>query len=343
MLKFSELYPLSVGGGSTNIAGFEWAEKTADFTAEANKAYYCDTALGNILMTLPSSPTNGDEVAFLFLGVNKLRVTTTSKIKGNLLATDYVKKVAQNYLLFIFEYIDSTTGWSWDTRYDSYITDAYIGLGDPYFNNVELLLQFEGSHGSTNFVDGSSRENTITSTGTITINTSDKKYGNSSLLASGGTLSTPTNSNFGFGTSDFTIEFWLKNAPIIYSNEFYLSMTGSLDGFSIGKYDNSYPIGFFYNGPSFPVRVVANSLDTNNWTHFAVCRQAGNIRVFVNGIAPTYNGTSSGLYDNNKNYGTTGKIEIANVSGKFDAIRVTKGIARYTANFNPETDTYLQF
>lgn len=137
---------------STNIAGFEWAERTADFTAEANKAYYCDTALGDVLMTLPPSPSPGDEVAFLIIGANKLNFITTDNVKGAALATDYVKQASEQYLLVILSYVDGTTGWSWDARYDSYIYNSSLGgLSFDYISDKDTngLFYYLGTNENT--------------------------------------------------------------------------------------------------------------------------------------------------------------------------------------------------
>lgn len=126
MILDSSVFPL--GGGSTNIAGFEWAEKTTDFTAESNKAYYCDTALNNILITLPTDPLPGDEIAMLMLGVNKVNFITTDKVKGSFLNVDYGKEITDSHVLVIL-FFDEIQGWDWDTRYNSLIVDSYLGAG----------------------------------------------------------------------------------------------------------------------------------------------------------------------------------------------------------------------
>lgn len=158
MVKFSELYPLSSGGGSANIAGFEWSEKTADFTAEVNKGYYCDTALDNILLSLPNSPSTGDDVAFFLIGGNKIWVTSSNKIKGNLLLTDTVKQISENYLIIVFTYVDSSTGWDYNVRYNPYISDRYIGAGLSYwqieYNGNLAELQFDTGAGAKRFIAG---------------------------------------------------------------------------------------------------------------------------------------------------------------------------------------------
>lgn len=338
MILDSSVFPLS--GGTANIAGFEWSEKTTDFTAVANKAYYCDTALGNILMTLPSSPVNGDEVAFLILGANKVRIITTAKVKGSLLATDYAKEIGQNYLLIIFEYIDSTTGWSWNTRYDSYIIDKYIGTGDPYAANTELLLKFEGSNGSSVFVDSSDRSHTITRVelfgfGQAYISTTNKKYGSSSFWGRGNYLTIPSSSSFGFGTGDFCIEFWVLFDEGISDSKCAVFTTSP----TTVRMQGEFNVPRFYV-PNTNISITDTVDYTTNWTHFAISRSSGVLRVFVNGVLKDTRSYTTDL-------GTANSMQIGKTDrdfvGYIDTFRITKGVARYTEAFNPETDTFLQF
>src|SRR6056300_1438516 len=54
-------------GDTTSIAaGTDWqAEKTASFTAVASEGYFVNTTSGAITVTLPASPTIGDEVTII--------------------------------------------------------------------------------------------------------------------------------------------------------------------------------------------------------------------------------------------------------------------------------------
>jgi len=89
----------------------DWESKSADFTAAAGKAYFCDTTSNTISVTLPS-PTQKDTIRFLDVAgtfdTNNLTVLYgSSKIQGassNLI-------IATERAGFALVYYDATQGW----------------------------------------------------------------------------------------------------------------------------------------------------------------------------------------------------------------------------------------
>ncbi len=64
--RFPSALPAIDGSALTGIvSGLEWESKSSAFTAEAAKAYFCDTSSSAFTATLPSSASAGDEVRFL--------------------------------------------------------------------------------------------------------------------------------------------------------------------------------------------------------------------------------------------------------------------------------------
>jgi hypothetical protein len=96
-----------------NSGGTDWqAVKTTGFTAVAGEGYFINTTSGAFTMTLPASPTIGDEVAFIdYAGTfdtNNLTIGRNSEnIQGS--AADLTVSVerAANTLV----YTDGTQGW----------------------------------------------------------------------------------------------------------------------------------------------------------------------------------------------------------------------------------------
>ena len=92
--------------------GAVWESKSANFTAEARKNYFCDTNSTAFTATLPSSGTVGDEIHFMDVSgtfdTNNLTVGRNShKIQG--LASDLV--VSTERAGFTLVYYNATQGW----------------------------------------------------------------------------------------------------------------------------------------------------------------------------------------------------------------------------------------
>ena len=89
----------------------DWESKSADFTAVAGKAYFCDTSSDTIDVTLPS-PTIGDTIRFLdatgtFFTSNLTILYGSSKIQGD--SANLIVSTARAGFALI--YYNSTQGW----------------------------------------------------------------------------------------------------------------------------------------------------------------------------------------------------------------------------------------
>jgi hypothetical protein len=92
-------------------ADWDTTVKTSGFTATANKGYFLNTTSGEITVTLPTSPSAGDEVIIVdyagTFATNNLIITSTPKINGS---TNDVK-LTTNREATRLVYIDSTQGY----------------------------------------------------------------------------------------------------------------------------------------------------------------------------------------------------------------------------------------
>ena len=224
---------------------------------------------------------------------------------------------------------------------------------DPFANNIILLLKGNGTSGSTNIIDSSPNPKTISVFGNTQISTAQSKYGGSSIVFDGvgDYLEISPLTAFNFGTGDFTIESWIR----LNLNDTEYRNVIRLDYGSVGislRFGNS---GF---GNQFQFN--ANDLDlagchlttftrpgiwVNTWNHVAFVRQSQINRYFINGVlAPTTilgNNTPQNTRSNSTNYTGLISLRIGTEWSGFQApLRITTA-ARYNANFNPETDTYL--
>lgn len=230
------------------------------------------------------------------------------------------------------------------------------GGSDPYFSNVSLLLHMDGSNGSTTFTDSSPSPKTVTANLNAQISTSQSKFGGASGYFGNANsysgLTIPYSSAFDFGAGDFTIEcfvyklsdnsnysrIWSANADIYHQvdiligNTGALAVTGTTTGSSWNAFSNSN------------IAIVSN----NQLVHIAVVRSGGNVYAFIDGVRYTLTttlGTSalvngSGGATTRSIGGQTAGASARSLNGYIDEFRVTKGVARYTANFTPPTAAF---
>ena len=205
---------------------------------------------------------------------------------------------------------------------------------DPDFANVSLLLHMDGSDGSTTFADSSSNGFTVTAYGGAQLTTSDKKYGTAAGSfdgANGTYVQTIANSAFAFRTGDFTIEMWLKPTTIGGNDGVF---TFGTTGPALSLFANNWWLTDTDNSGSNMGAASAGS-----WQHIAITRSGTSVRLFSDG---TLRGTLTWTKDFTHNQIDIGRYALSFgtiyvYDGLIDDLRITKGIARYTANFTPPT------
>lgn len=218
---------------------------------------------------------------------------------------------------------------------------------DPYFSSVVLLLNGEGTNGSQNntFLDSSTNNFTVTRFGNITqgsVNpfsnptpySASGNGGSLSLDGSGDYLNLATNAAFGFGTGDFTIEFWVY--PTASTRQDWIDVTTTGSTRTLVYYTGTAIV--FYSQPTSIAAITGPAITLNTWIHIAVSKISGSTKMFVNG---TQVGST---YATNQNYGTTNQVFVGKdgggttyVSGLISNMRVLKGTGLYSANFTPPT------
>jgi hypothetical protein len=183
--------------------------------------------------------------------------------------------------------------------------------------------------------------NDLETVGNAQISTSVKKYGTGSLAfdGTGDYLLAPVdaNQNFNFGTGDFTVEMWFYANSLSATD--YAALCGCNNSVSTsewGAYVRSNGV-FFYG--SAGTLTGSGTVSTSVWNHYAVTRSGSTLRVFLNGVQQA-SATVSGSYINSSvgfrvGDDPTGANPAFN--GYIDDLRITKGVARYVANFTPPT------
>jgi hypothetical protein len=217
----------------------------------------------------------------------------------------------------------------------------YIPL-DASYNNVSLLLHGNGPNGSTVFTDNSPTPKTVTAVGNAQISTAQSKFGGASIYldGTGDGASIASNTAFAFGANDFTIETWV----------YPVSVSGNPNLFDTRPSGNgAWPVIYFDGGR---LRYFLNTADrisgstvlaaNTTWYHIALSRAGSSTKLFLNGTqeGSTYS-DSTLLLEGPFALGIDSRnLTSGPFNAYFDDVRVTKGIARYTANFTPPTEPF---
>jgi hypothetical protein len=201
--------------------------------------------------------------------------------------------------------------------------------------NTSLLLNFTNAG-----VIDNAMLNALETVGNAQISTAQSKFGGSSMLfdETGDYLTVPVSTNMSLGTGDFTIECWVRFAvtPVGNGQGIYQLSNGYLNsqvrGPGLGA-ENSTGEWTIYHGTTF-TQSTGNVPAINTWYHTAIVRSSGTTKLYVNGtsiisVADTTNYTDQ--YFVIGGWYSTGFL----FNGYIDDLRITKGVARYTATFTP--------
>ena len=181
--------------------------------------------------------------------------------------------------------------------------------------------------------------NDLETVGNAQISTSVKKYGTGSMYfdGTGDYLISPAVLSNSLGSGDFTFECWIY-ATTASDSPIYDSRSNT-DGFTVTAYSST--VIRVYTTAVLVTATVANYV--NSWTHVAFTRQGSTNRLFVNGTLVA-TATASDNFTNTTSIIGGGRYGSNSVSAYFtgyiDDLRITKGVARYTANFTAPTAAF---
>jgi hypothetical protein len=220
-------------------------------------------------------------------------------------------------------------------EYSSATSSVTPGNSDPNFANVSLLLHFDG----TSVVDSSSNAQAVTVNGDAALSSAQSRFGGKSLnmptaaFTSG--VSVPSSSLYQFGLDDFVVECWLYR-PATQENAMIWSVGGNFSGPELTLYfggQSSSTIGLTYPGNG----TIFAAFPSETWTHVAVARSSGMLRMYVNGskVGETnlaaIGSWGGGNFSSARPFyvGSSGDIGWAtSMLGFIDELRVTKGFDR---------------
>ena len=223
-----------------------------------------------------------------------------------------------------------------------------MAVDDSY---TKALLHFNGSDTSTTFTDESGK--TWTGAVTAQLDTDQKKFGTASLLLDGDSdyISTPDHADFDVGSGDFTIDFWVRFNGIPGQSEtitFFSQRTATSENFSMALFFNSTLKWYFRystDGSSYTniEGLTTHTPSLNTWYHVACVRNGSNFDIYIDGQKQTTKTISGTIYNSSAVFmigAATPGAPVAFFNGWIDEFRFSKGIARWTANFTPQSEEY---
>jgi hypothetical protein len=240
---------------------------------------------------------------------------------------------------------------------------------DPYYYDDALLLHLDGGNAQTSTIDSSVNAFPMSFSGNAALSTTEAMFGSSALslpdtatsantyisvpIIQGGPLDVLS------GIADFTIEFWVwlvsaGGEPVLLN---YGADQGAYAGNQGGLSFACYYISSDNNGVSVQPGTnagfgelsitVSPGFALGAWNHVALVRYGTYINLYLNGVGAPGGFVGAPVWDTyvfptngvpGPSFFTIGwdsGVEGGIAPGYIDEVRVTAGLARYTANFVP--------
>jgi hypothetical protein len=224
------------------------------------------------------------------------------------------------------------------------VTSVTVPTAPPSPTGTNLCLNYTNG----GIID-TSMSNDLETVGNAQISTTQSKFGGGSISldGTGDYLMMRDSQNFVFGTGDFTIEFWVYyNSGLNADVVLYDARPTSTNGVYNILYSNSTG-KIVYSTNSADRITGTTTMSTGTWYHIALARSGTSTKLFLNGTqeGSTYTDSNSYLLGTNRPVIGTSGFTLGNgpLNGYIDDLRITKGYARYTANFTAPVGPFVGF
>jgi len=235
---------------------------------------------------------------------------------------------------------------------DSWPVNWILATTAPYTADsyTKLLLHMDGTDASTTFTDSETTPKAVSANGDAQIDTAQSKFGGASGLFDGTDdyLNLSDSDDWYFGTGNFTIDFWVKMNSVTQHQGFFGQATDASHGTLLyWDKDSNLIVLLVYNAGSVIFVTYPWTPTISTWYHMALVRNGtgtGGIACYINGqaLTPTLAGGSwdgsfmdwTGSFMVGYGSATSGQY----FNGWMDEFRISKGIARWIANFTPPGD-----
>lgn len=215
-----------------------------------------------------------------------------------------------------------------------------VNLSGGLDSYTKLLLHFNGSDGATSTVDSSDSNHTVTFNGNAQLDTAQKKFGTASVYfdGTGDYLEMPVYDEMKMGTGDFTVDFWVRFNSLPTYSRLVTSTNDKVNDSTLLIRTAGSATQTFFGGT---IADGTTTLETGRWYHFAYVREGSTCTVYVDGrvdVSVTNSNDLSNAIRWIGGYYSVGPREFSN--GWMDNLRISKGIARWTSEFTPQSTEY---
>jgi hypothetical protein len=346
------IYPEAVGTGAR-----QWLFSTADNGA-GSWAINISSGSGTLEIwlggysfvartsTIPVIPMAWNHIALVRLngtislyinGVSAMATATSQWGRGSIIGIGlYYDALAQFFKGYMsgFRYITGTAMY----------TGNFILPTEPSSPTIDTYRQLNFTN--SNIFDETGKV-VVETVGDAKTSTAVVKYGTTSMAfdGTGDYLLVPNSPLINFGSENFTIECWVRTTSITLSEQTIAALYGyTSDRRSWHVYITNDKLAIRYATSGANATVTqsdVSSFITNTWYHVAYVRDGSTFKGYVNGInVVTASPSTAALFNNTvdpMSIGAVGPSYTGFFNGHISDLRITKGRARYTANFTPPT------
>ena len=207
-----------------------------------------------------------------------------------------------------------------------------------------LLVHSDSAQGNTTFTDSSDAGHVLTAAGPMKHTASEQQFGDTSMdFRSGAYFTSPSSPDWSF-PGDFTIDFWIKLNSVPYS---FLVVHRDYGTWTTGAwhiYLNSNGVAQLNFTASNVLSVQTGpAIPLDTWTHVACVRKGSVATVYFDGVNVGEDTSAAGSISGHATQLRVG--DLINYSGDsfdgyMDELRITKGVARWDADFTPPASPY---
>lgn len=234
---------------------------------------------------------------------------------------------------------------------------AFTPLATPLstVTNTQLLCNFQAAA-----IYDHARDGVFETIGNTQLSSTQSKFGGSAIYfdGAGDYMKGLWSPEWDLGTADFTVEGWVyiagnsaqlpahsnnRHAVLLstyglgasFTNGWIVLISGDTTTTGVNMTFEKY-VGGVWEGIG---GAAGSTIAAGTWTHFAITRAGTTLRLFLNGTV-----IGSGVFSNQTiqtggNPLVVGKCGASTLTAEFngylDDVRITRGVARYTANFTP--------